>query len=66
MTMRATLAGCLTVARCKKCGREFVTLPKCWPAYDVFPCFSGGSPECGGEIVEVRAYGEEACAKEGK
>lgn len=25
------------ICRCEKCGREFVTLPKTWPATDSYP-----------------------------
>ena len=47
------------VAVCKKCGREFVTEPKSWPARD--PYLPQGTrakdwntvPICDGEIVRV-------------
>lgn len=45
-----------TLAVCKKCGRGFVTIPRTFPAFDVFapatrPYAKGEErPECGGEI----------------
>lgn len=47
------------VARCKKCGREFVALPQPWPTQDFYlpMCtpwnLAENTPPCGGEIVPV-------------
>lgn len=61
---RVTLDGCKTVARCSKCGRQFVSHPRHYPATDPFPSpevyFSLPQaerekiPPCGGEIKAVR------------
>lgn len=49
----------VVVCRCKKCGREFVSVPARWPAFD--PFLPRGTPRsalddtpvCGGEIELV-------------
>lgn len=59
------------VARCTKCGRGFVTMPRAWPAFDPFlpigtprQLCTEGTPICGGAIVRV-PDGVSANTKEG-
>jgi len=59
------------VARCTKCGREFVTLPKEWPAYD--PYWPRGTPNrlciqqtrpCNGEIERIDSASGQTASEE--
>lgn len=46
------------VARCTKCGREFLTLPKKWPACDPYSPLGSTGRICGGAIEKVEDAGD--------